>query len=149
MLIRDATPDDASAIASLRLAWADERGDTTEAAKTYAAGLATWIESHAETVVGKLAQRDDGHVVAMGWLAVVDRVPVPTRHDRKTGDIQSVFVLPEYRRTGIASDLLDALVEEARSRGLSKIVLQSSTAGAKFYRRIGWNNSELLFELSL
>lgn len=97
----------------------------------------------------KLAQREDGVVVAMGWLAILDRLPVPNRHDRRSGDIQSVYVLPEQRSTGIGRKVINALVDEGRARGLDRIVLRSSTMGTEFYRRIGWTNSELLLELPL
>lgn len=149
MIIRDATPDDSAAIAALRLTWAEEHGDAAEEAETYSSGLSAWIEAHAGNVVGKLAQREDGTVVAMGWLAVVDRLPIPNQHHRRSGDVQSVYVLPEYRSTGIGREVIGALVDEGRSRGLKRIVLHSSTVGAEFYRRIGWSNSELLLELAL
>lgn len=149
MLIRDATPEDSAAIASLRLTWAKERGDAAEDADTYASGLSTWIHAHAGNVVGKLAQREDGVVIAMGWLAVVDRLPTPNQHDRRSGDIQSVYVLPDQRSTGIGRKIIDALVDEGRARGLNRIVVHSSAMGEDFYRRIGWTHSELLLELPL
>lgn len=149
MLIRDATPDDAAAIASLRLTWAKERGDAVEDADNYASALSTWVKAHASNVVGKLAQHEDGVVIAMGWLAVVDRLPAPNQHDRRSGDIQSVYVLPDQRSTGIGRKIINALIDEGRTRGLNRIVLHSSTIGTDFYRRIGWSNSELLLELPL
>lgn len=149
MLIRDATPDDSAAIAVLRLMWANERGDAVGHADTYASVLSAWIKSHAGSVIGKLAEREDGVIIAMGWLAVVDRLPMPNQHDRRSGDIQSVYVVPDQRSSGIGRNVINALVDEGRARGLNRIVLHSSTSGADFYRRIGWANSELLLELPL
>ena len=139
-------PADAPSVAALRLTWAAEWGDPLESPESYAAGLAEWIEAHAGTVIGKIAESDDGDVVGMGWLAIVDRVPVPTRHDRRSGDIQSVFVQPGLRGTGIGRAIIDALVDEGRALGLGRIVLHASAEGIGFYRRIGWSNSERLLE---
>lgn len=146
MLIRDAATDDARAIAALRSTWADERGEPAESIDTYAPALSEWLESHTGRVVGKVAQREDGVVVAMGWLAIIDRLPMPGQHDRRSGDIQSVYVLPEQRKSGLGRVIIDALVDEGRARGLNRIVLHSTDTGADFYRRIGWQNSELLLE---
>jgi len=148
VIIRTATAADARSVAKLRLAWADERSDVSESVESYAAALATWIASHEADVVGKLAQRDDGTIVGMGWLAIVDRLPVPARHDRRSGDIQSVFVLPEERSTGLGRRLIESLVAEGRARGLDRIVLHSSVEGADFYRHLGWTGSELLLEFA-
>jgi GNAT superfamily N-acetyltransferase len=111
--------------------------------------LSKWITAHQNDVIGKIAQREDGAIVGMGWLAVIDRIPVPTRHDRRSGDLQSVFVLPELRGTGLGRQLVGALTEEAHARGVDRIVLHSSTTAAAFYRHTGWSNSDLLLELLL
>lgn len=146
-MIRTATPADARAVAELRLAWAEERSNPTEPVDSYARGLFEWIAAH-DDVIGKIALGADGVPVGMGWLAVIDRLPIPTRHDRRSGDIQSVFVREEERGSGVGKLIIDALVEEARTRGLDRVVLHSSTSGADFYRHLGWSNSDLLLEVT-
>jgi GNAT superfamily N-acetyltransferase len=136
-------------VAELRLAWAKERSDTTEPVDSYAEGLSQWIAEHSDDVIGKIAVRADGEAVGMGWLAVIDRLPVPTRHNRRSGDIQSVFVCQEERKNGLGKCIIEALLDEGRARGLDRVVLHSSTSGADFYRRIGWSNSDLLLEITL
>jgi hypothetical protein len=97
VIVRTVKLSDAIAVAELRLAWANERSDVVEPVESYAAGLAPWISAHRANLIGKIAQQPSGAAVGMGWLAVLDRLPVPTRHDRHSGDIQSVFVVPEYK----------------------------------------------------
>ena len=57
-------------------------------------------------------------------------------------EIQDVFVLPERRRLGIASQLTRAAEEEARSRGWDRISLSVSRsdnqAAAQLYAKLGY-----------
>jgi GNAT superfamily N-acetyltransferase len=55
----------------------------------------------------RLVAEADGHVVASGQLTL----------DRYTGEIGSLVVASSYRRRGIGSALLEALIEQARRHG--------------------------------
>jgi GNAT superfamily N-acetyltransferase len=145
VIIRTATSDDADGIAELRLMWERSRSGAVGDAVELSLALASWIEAHRETVIGKVAE-EDGRLVGMAWLAIIDRVPVPTRYDRRSGEVQSVYVDPQYRSSGIGRALMDSITAEGNSLGLSRIVLHSSHEGAEFYRRLGWVNSEFLLE---
>jgi GNAT superfamily N-acetyltransferase len=146
--IRNAAPEDAPALVALRLAWERSRSAPTDEEAAYVAVMTTWIAEHRERVIGKLAELD-GRIVGMAWLAVVDRVPVPTDFDRRSGEVQSVFVDASLRGRGIGRALMDAIAAEARARGIHRIVLHSTHEGVAFYRRIGWVNAETLLEVEL
>lgn len=57
-------------------------------------------------------------------------------------EIQDVFVLPEHRRRGIASQLTHAAEDEARRRGWGRISLSVSSsdnpAAARLYAQLGY-----------
>lgn len=55
------------------------------------------------------------------------------------GDILNMYTLPEARRKGIASAILEALLGEAKARGISKVALHTSKDGEKLYREFGFN----------
>ena len=54
------------------------------------------------------------------------------------GRIGRMAVLMEWRRSGVGSALLRALLERARQRGMRRIVLHAQTHAAGFYRRLGF-----------
>ena len=52
--------------------------------------------------------------------------------------ISLMFVDSEYRRQGIATELMRRMVHELKIRGFDKIVLNSSPNGLLFYRHFGF-----------
>lgn len=56
-------------------------------------------------------------------------------------NIHDLMVLPDFRRRGIATHLLDAALRHARARGCAKITLEvreENVAGRGLYRRFGF-----------
>ena len=54
------------------------------------------------------------------------------------GRIGRMAVVKEWRRRGVGADLLDALVAEARRRGLREVKLSAQLQAAEFYRNHGF-----------
>src|SRR5258706_8383685 len=55
------------------------------------------------------------------------------------GRIGRMAVLGEWRRRGVGTALLEALLERARERSIRRITLHAQTHAAAFYRRFGFN----------
>src|SRR6266852_4992211 len=55
------------------------------------------------------------------------------------GRIGRMAVLGEWRRRGVGTALLEALLEQARKRSMRHITLHAQTHAAGFYRRFGFN----------
>ena len=60
----------------------------------------------------------------------------------QTGEIEAVFVAPEYSRLGIGHRLLQALEDIAVQRGLTHLVLDASLNAVAFYERMGYRKKE-------
>lgn len=63
-------------------------------------------------------------------------------HD-KNGLYQSVFglsVLPEYRKQGYASKLMEALIEDARKAGRKGCILTCKERLISYYEKFGYQN---------
>jgi len=66
------------------------------------------------------------------------------------GRIGRMAVLGEWRRRGVGSALLEALLERARKRSMRRITLHAQTHAAAFYRRFGFNErGEEFFEAEI
>jgi len=55
------------------------------------------------------------------------------------GDILNMYTVPFARRKGISAIILQELLNEARSRGISKVSLHTSKDGEKLYRKFGFS----------
>ena len=80
----------------------------------------------------------EGQLAGMAWLRLSARVPSPNRLDRRSGDIQSVYVLPEQRGRQVGARLLEALVQHARDVELRNLTVHSAETAIGFYEKLGF-----------
>lgn len=101
IVVRQATDDDVPALARLRRRSHEERHEVDDDGEdAYVRDFVAWWSPRADGFRAAVAV-DGDRLVGMGFLAVVDRVPVPGDVDRHHGDIQSMYVVPEHRDAGI------------------------------------------------
>jgi GNAT superfamily N-acetyltransferase len=138
--VREGTAADAAALAELRWRWAVEERDYagTERA-AFVELFSAWAIEHLSTHLAFLAEVGD-RAVGMAWLMVADRVPSPARRDRRFGDVQSVYVVPELRDSGVGAVLLNAVLAGARSLDLEHVTVHSSDRAVPFYQRVGFRH---------
>ncbi|MEV6635381.1 GNAT family N-acetyltransferase [Actinoplanes sp. NPDC051470] len=137
--VRPASDADAAALAGLRWRRAtqdhDHQGDNLD---EFVATLADWMRTHPGHRA--FVAEAGGEVVGMAWLAVLDRVPTANKYSRRSGDVQSVFVVPELRDHGIGAQLMSAVLDEARRLELEHVTVHSSARAVPFYQRSGWTH---------
>ena len=80
----------------------------------------------------------DGRIIATAAIIFADYPPSFTNKTGRTGYVANVYTAPEYRGKGIAGQLLDKVEEEAKARGITKMILHASEAGRKAYLKSGY-----------
>lgn len=136
--VRRAGAEDAPTLARLRWRWrTEERGEKHDDRDQFVHYFATWVVDNLATHLPFVVEVD-GRVVGMAFLALLNRVPAPGRLDRRGADIQSVYVVPEVRDSGVGTVLLEALRQEARNRELEIVTVHSSERAVPFYQRGGF-----------
>ncbi|WP_326553781.1 GNAT family N-acetyltransferase [Micromonospora sp. NBC_01813] len=136
--VRAATVSDAAALGALR--WrrqTEERGYPGTDRADFIAHFSAWAAAHAATHLPFLAEAD-GEVIGMAWLMVADRVPYPGHPIRHSGDVQSVYVVPELRDSGIGAALIDAVLRKAAELKLEHVTVHSTERAVPFYHRVGF-----------
>ena len=65
---------------------------------------------------------------------------MPTYHNQRgeKAYIMNMYTRPEYRRQGIARRMLDILINDAKSRGISFITLEATQMGKPLYEKAGF-----------
>ena len=142
-----ADDNDLSALALLRYRWrVDEEGESGRTLGEFESEFREWYAEHRRSHMAYLSIVDD---VAVGcaWLFVVDRVPGPGRFVRRAGMLQSVYVRPDLRSTGIGTKLVRFIIDEAHSLDLDYLMVHPSAASFDFYRRLGFSESGKVLEL--
>lgn len=81
---------------------------------------------------------DGDRVVACGGVSFFEIMPTCDFPNGKCAYIMNMYTEPEYRGMGIATHILELLVEECRARGVRKITLEATEAGRGVYARYGF-----------
>jgi GNAT superfamily N-acetyltransferase len=133
----------------LRWRWrSEERGETGLSRERFVEAFADWMAEHWTSHLVWLAEADEAPV-GMAWLAVVHRVPGPERWMRLSGNLQSVYVIPERRGSGTGELLVHAVVDRAHLFGLDYISVHPSERSFSLYRRLGFEESSGVLELRM
>jgi ribosomal protein S18 acetylase RimI-like enzyme len=149
--VRPAAPDDVPAVAALRWRWVTEgRADAPVASErdAFVAGFTAWARDHAATHTCSVVA-DGDRLLGMAWLAEVPRPPSPGREDRRSGDLQSVYVVPELRGRGWGGRLTAAVLAGAAALGLEHVTVHSSAAATSLYLRAGFTDDPRLLMTDL
>ena len=86
-----------------------------------------------------LVAESEGEIVGYGAMVLRSIPGDLNQPSYLEGDILNMYTLPAARRKGVGKLILEALVSEARSRGLSKIGLHTSKDGEHLYRSFGFS----------
>jgi GNAT superfamily N-acetyltransferase len=140
-LFRQATAADAGLLTALRLRFLQElKGPATEAE---AAVLAEQLMHYFQKAIPSGAcvcwLACSGEQAAGAGAMVIREQPGHFQWpEGKLGYILNMYTLPEYRRQGIGSGILERLIADARTLGLGRVELHASEAGEPVYRRQGF-----------
>lgn len=111
-----------------------------------AVDLGDWWSEHNRSHFAFVARSVDTGVVGMAWLAIVPRVPRPGTTARCSGDIQSVFVLPEERGRRVGAALITVASRHALGLGAGRVTVQSGRKAVPLYERLGFASSRQLLQ---
>lgn len=149
--VRPAAPDDLPAVAALRWRWVTEgraEGPAASERDAFVAGFTTWARDRASTHTCHVVV-DGERLLGMAWLAEVPRPPSPGLADRRSGDLQSVYVVPELRGRGWGGRLAATVLADAAARGLEHVTVHSSSAAISLYLREGFTDDPRLLMTDL
>ena len=138
--IRRVTKDDIPIILSHHQKMVEDTGEyTPEMIQQAVESFLDWVPSQIEndTYIGWIGTIDERSVASVGlflypWM--------PSLKPRLRAYVLNVYTEPEYRRRGIAKQLMQTLIEFARLNEVEAITLAASDAGALLYRELGFES---------
>ena len=84
-----------------------------------------------------LAMHDDRCIGGAGF-ALRRYAPGYMLRDGVSAYVFNVFVEPDYRKRGIAKEIMRRLMDEARKRGIGRLDLHATEAGRPLYEKLGF-----------
>ncbi len=92
------------------------------------------------TFVSWLAM-DGDKIVGTSGMSFVEKPPYFSCPSGRLGLLSSMFTDPDYRRMGIAKELLSRVVEEARNYGCGCVQITASDMGVLLYTDFGFKKN--------
>lgn len=122
-------------ISQLREEGATEDIDLTPALKDY-------YKRHMSdgTFVSWLAMEKD-MIVGTSGMSFVEKPPYFGCPSGRIGLLSSMFTNPNYRRKGIAKELLSRVINEAKEYGCGAVQITASDMGVKLYTDFGFTHN--------
>ncbi len=81
---------------------------------------------------------DGNNIIGTSGMSFVEKPPYFGCPNGKIGLLSSMFTAPDYRRKGIAKELLSRVVNDAREYGCGTIQITASDMGVKLYMDFGF-----------
>ena len=81
---------------------------------------------------------DGNRFVGAGGVSFFQVMPTYHNPNGNKAYIMNMYTRPGYRRRGIASLMLECLMKEIRSRGITKVTLEATDAGRPLYEKYGF-----------
>ena len=81
---------------------------------------------------------DGDKIIGTSGMSFVEKPPYFGCPSGRLGLLSSMYTDPDYRRKGIARELLDRVVEEARKYGCGAVHITASDMGVKLYTAYGF-----------
>jgi pyroglutamyl-peptidase len=152
VVIRRATVEDIDALIEMRLALQREIGALY--ADTPAEGAARanrqylqWAMPAGEFLAW--VAEAGGQLVACSGLVFYSRMPGMHGLASREAYVMNMYTHPNYRRLGIASELLNRMIQFARNRGARRIWLRATSMGKPVYEKSGFEPMESAMQLKL
>ena len=134
---RKLTDNDLEVFISMRIAQLREEGATEDL--DLRPPLMNYYHRHMAdgTFVSWLAVAGE-KIVGTSGMSFVEKPPYFSCPSGKIGLLSSMYTDPDYRRQGIAKELLRRVVEEARNHGCGSVQITASDMGVLLYTDFGF-----------
>ena len=81
---------------------------------------------------------DGNKIIGTSGMSYVEKPPYFGCPSGKIGLLSSMFTNPDYRRKGVAKELLSRVVKDAKDYGCGAVQITASDMGVKLYADFGF-----------
>ena len=92
---------------------------------------------------------EGGQIIGTSGMSFVEKPPYFSCPTGRLGLLSSMYTNPDYRRMGIAKELLHRVVEEARAYGCGAVQITASDMGVKLYTAYGFKHNGNFMQYNL
>ena len=148
IIYRKLTENDLETFISMRINQLREEGATDE--MDLSPALMDYYQRHLAkgTFVSWLAM-DGDKIIGTSGMSFVEKPPYFGCPTGRIGLLSSMYTNPDYRRQGIARELLRRVVEDARAYGCGTVQITASDMGVLLYSDFGFVKNKNFMQYKL
>ena len=143
MIFEKANENDIEALTELRIEFLTEDYGEISADKLsrISANLPPYFRGHLNKDLFVYVCRNKGLIAGCCFLYISEKPSNPSFISGKTGTVLNVYTRPEYRKKGIARELMKMLITESEQMRLDFIELQATDNGYHLYKSLGFEDA--------
>jgi ribosomal protein S18 acetylase RimI-like enzyme len=139
-----ATKDDINELIRLRIAYMmDDFGSVSENERI---ALEKQLPDYFSRKLGSeliaFVARDEEKIVSVAYLLIIEMPANLLLLNGRYGDVLNVYTEPEYRGKGLATRLMNNLIEYGKKAGLGRIDLLATGDGYPIYKKVGFEDKK-------
>ena len=144
LCFRRLTADDLPQFIALRIC---QLRSESEAAANSPTDLAPALESYYRrhmadgTFFSWVACSSSGRIIGTSGMSIVEKPPYFQCPSGKIGLLSGMYTDPQYRRRGIARELLSRVIADAGSAGCGTVQITASDMGVRLYTAYGFTHN--------
>jgi len=93
------------------------------------------------TVIATVRVNGVEYLIANATICYINVLPTYSHPTGKRAHLMNVFVKQEYRRKGIAKQLIQMLLDEAKMYGVTEVTLDATETGRYLYQKLGFEDN--------
>lgn len=105
--------------------------------------LYSYFEKHIDKDLFAFGAMENDKIISAALLLIVEKPCNPRFITGKTGEVFSVYTLPEYRRQGIAMNVMKMLMRFSQEKNLDIVNLKATQDGYPLYKKLGFVEDSL------
>jgi len=141
LTLRRASTADLDTLVEHRRAMFQDMGYTDQTAMAFmSANFRPWLLAHmnAGDYLAWLISAPDASIAAGTGLWLMDWPPHMIGSGARRGNILNVYTHPNFRRRGLARELMQAALGWCKQNGVDTVILHASPAGRALYESMGF-----------
>jgi len=142
MIFEKATIQDINTLSDLRIAYLQEDLGTLSDTdlNLLQDSLPSYYKKHLNQDLMVYVAREKDDIISCAFLLVVEKPMSPAFITGKVGTVLNVYTKQNYRRRGIAKQLLTMLVDDSKALDISAVELKATEDGYSLYKSIGFED---------
>ena len=111
-------------------------------ADTIRKNLYTYFNKHLSTDLIAFIAKENNEIISTAFLVIIEKPANPNFINGRTGEILNVYTRKNYRKLGIATNLIKNIILYTKENNIDLLELKATNDGYNLYKKLGFNEEK-------